>query len=230
MAVEIWSYPWNSVISPFLLALLIPISYSLIRNRKELKTLLLIFICSLVIVVFYPITSYLATIMPMFGYSIGKLLLFVLLPTVTVFYIERWHIKEIFSNLGVRKKGIRESVLYGLAAALITIIVSMAVASYQPDVIGRIVLFFEAFTEEFFFRGFLLLYLTEKTTSKIAYTTSILGFILIHPQHFGSLFLISTIAQGVLLAIVADKTKNIIGPWISHGLNRLVPVLIKTFL
>ncbi len=133
-------------------------------------------------------------------------------------------------NLGVRKKNMSKSVLYGLVAAVITVVITMVVATTTFDLFFRIIMFFESFTEEFFFRGFLFLYLLTKTNKKVAYATSILGFVLIHPQHFTSLFLLSTIAQALLLTIVADKTGNIVGPWVSHGLNRFLPSLIKTFL
>jgi membrane protease YdiL (CAAX protease family) len=90
-------------------------------------------------------------------------------------------------------------------------------------------MFIEAFNEEFFFRGILLLYLLKITDIKIAYTTSVLAFILAHPQHFNSLWLVSTSLQAILLVAVSYKTKNIIGPWISHGLNRILPSLIISF-
>ena len=34
-------------------------------------------------------------------------------------------------------------------------------------------------------------------------------------------------SQGILMGIIAYKTKNIIGPWIGHGLNRVIPPLIR---
>jgi len=210
-----------------IIAVLIPLVYSL-NKRKERKPVIAILICSIAVVVFYPLTTFLSGLNSLFGYAIGKVILFVLFPVITIFYVERWNLRGIFSNLGVRKKGVRKSLIYGLLAAVVTIAITVLVAgSSQFDLIYRTIMFFEAFTEEFFFRGFLFLYLLTKTNRKIAYVTSILGFILIHPQHFTSLFLISTITQGVLLTIVTDKTKNIMGPWVSHGLNRVFPVLIR---
>jgi membrane protease YdiL (CAAX protease family) len=91
-------------------------------------------------------------------------------------------------------------------------------------------MFFEAFTEEFFFRGVLFLYLLSKTNVKIAYLTSVPAFVLMHPQHFTSLFIISTVTQAILLTVITHKTKNIIGPWVAHGLNRILPSAIRLFL
>jgi len=219
----------------FLFALLIPIIYSLKNDKKELKSIFLITLCCIALVIFYPITDYLSILIPLIGYSLGKFILFVMFPVITVFYIENWNLKDIFSKLGVKKKNISKSVFYGLITAIVTIIITVFILSFtliesQFDLVYRTIMFFEAFTEEFFFRGFLFLYLIKKTDLKVAYATSILGFILIHPQHFSRWFLISTISQGILLTIVAEKTKNIIGTWLSHGLNRFVPTLIRIFI
>jgi membrane protease YdiL (CAAX protease family) len=226
MAINLGLFP----VAPLLIALLIPLLYSL-KKRKEVRSVVLIALCSVILVVLYPLVSFLGGVIPLFGYSVGKIVLFVLLPVITVLYIERWKIKDIFSNLGVRRKNLPRSIYYGLLAAVVTVIITILVStSIQFDAAFRTIMFFEAFTEEFFFRGFLFLYLVKKTSLKVGYATSILGFVLIHPQHFTSLFLVSTIAQAVLLTVIADKTKNIIGPWVSHGANRLFPSLIRVLL
>jgi membrane protease YdiL (CAAX protease family) len=219
--------------SPMMLAFLIPIAYSLNKKRRNLRTILLIALCGLGTVVFYSLTSYLYTLpfMKLSGYSVGKFMLFVLLPAATVFYIEGWDWRKILRELGVHDKNLRKSVHYGLLAAAVTIVVTLAVMNDATfDIVNHTILFFEAFNEEFFFRGFLFLYLMKKTSRDIAFATSTSAFVLAHPQHFTELFLISTIVQGLLLTWVADKTKNIIGPWVGHGLNRCMPTLIKSLL
>ena len=139
--------------------------------------------------------------------------------------------KDILSKLGIRKENLAKSLIYGLIAAAITITITVLVIQTMPfDWVYRIIMFFEAFTEEFFFRGLLFLYLLSKTDLKVAYVTSILGFVLMHPQHFSSFFLISTITQGILLTVVVHKTKNITGAWVGHGLNRFFPVLLRNML
>ena len=220
-----------SPIAPFLLALLIPLAYSLKNQRKNLKAILAIIVCSIAMVAFYPLTYYLSENIPLFGYTIAKFILFVLFPVITLFYIERWKLKEIFSKLGIHKQNLKKSLIYGILAALVTITVTVFLISSMPfDFAYRIIMFFEAFTEEFFFRGFLFLYLLAKTNLKIAYPTSILGFVLMHPQHFTSPFLLSTITQGILLTVVTHKTKNIVGTWVGHGLNRFFPLIIRNLL
>jgi membrane protease YdiL (CAAX protease family) len=203
-------------------ALLIPLIYSLLWKKSEFKTLAILFLTGILIVFLYPITTYLP-------YALGKLIIFVILPILALFYMERWSLRKILSKTGIHKLNLQRSILYGLAAAAITITITILVSTTTSfDLIYRTIMFFEAFTEEFLFRGVLLLYLAKKTNLRVAYLTSILGFILIHPQHFTSLFIFSTASQAILLVIVANKTQNIIGPWISHGLNRFLPSLVKT--
>ena len=215
-------------VAPMLLSLAIPITYCLKWNRKGLKGVLLISLCCLGVVVFYPLTSILGEAFPIYGYAIAKAVLFMLFPVMTILLVERWKISEVLVNLGFRQDGISRSVVYGLLAVLITAaatILASSASSLFP--LHQTVLFFEAITEEFFFRGFLLIYLLRKTSPKAAYLTSVLAFVLAHPQHFLTLHLIPLILQGVLLALVAYKTKNIIGTWLSHGLNRTLPSLIR---
>jgi membrane protease YdiL (CAAX protease family) len=226
MAINLGAFP----ILPLIFALLIPIAYSLIKARNR-KSIALITLCSILMIALYPLVSFLGDLIPLFGYSLGKIILFVLFPVLTILYLERWKIRDIFSGLGVRRKGLPRSVLYGITAAAVTIAITVLVMEpYQFDLAFRVIMFFESFTEEFFFRGFLFLYLLTKTSTRTAFATSVLGFILVHPQHFTNLFLVSTAAQGILLTIVAQKTRNILGPWIGHGLNRFLPILIKNLI
>jgi membrane protease YdiL (CAAX protease family) len=71
------------------------------------------------------------------------------------------------------------------------------------------------------------LYIWKITNLKVAYSTSVLAFVLAHPQHLTALSLLVVATQGILLGVVTYKTKNIIGPWISHGLNRVIPSWIS---
>ena len=224
MSISLGRYP----IALLIVALLIPLMYCLKWKKKEVKNIALLNVCGLMMVFFYPLTHSLSTKGGVVGYTIGKTIIFVLLPMLLVFYTEKWKIKDILFHAGIRKENMRKSIIYGLMAAGITIIITVLVSSAsEPDIFWRVVMFFEAFTEEFFFRGILLLYLARKTNTRVAFLTSVVGFILIHPQHFGSKFVISTVAQAILLAIVVNKTENIMGAWLAHGLNRNIPSLIR---
>jgi len=218
-----------------LLAFIIPMVYCIRWKKTNLRKVILIFICCIVIVILYPITTYLGNfIEPTLGYFLGKLILFTLLPFVTILYLERWKIKTTLMELGVKKEKLTVSILLGLGVLLITVVIALLIyglgQAESPSAYWNTIMFFDAFNEEFLFRGILLLYLWKITDLKIAYVTSVLVFILAHPQNFTSLYLISTAVQGILLGIVTYKTRNLVGPWISHGLNRIIPQIISAFL
>jgi len=218
-----------------LLALVIPISYCIKWKKTNLRKVVLISICCIFIVILYPITTFLGNIMePTLAYFLGKLILFTLLPFVTILYLERWKIKTTFMELGIKKEKLMMSILLGLGALIITVILSLILIKWgqteSPSAYWNTIMFFDAFNEEFLFRGVLLLYLWKITDFKLAFATSILAFILAHPQHLTSLSLITVAAQGILLGIVTYKTKNLVGPWISHGLNRVIPQIIAALL
>jgi len=222
-------------IALMLLALIIAIVYCIKWKKTNLRKVVLIFIICIFIVILYPITIYLGNIIePTLGYFLGKLILFVLLPFITILYLERWKIKTTLMELGIKKEKLMMSILLGLGTLLITVVIALLIYGWgqaEPQsTYWNAIMFFDAFTEEFLFRGFLLLYLWKITDLKIAYVTSVLAFILAHPQNFTSLYLISTAAQGILLGIVTYKTKNLVGPWISHGMNRVIPQIIFALL
>ena len=223
------------VIAPILLALLIPIIYCIGWKKESLWKVIAISICCIFIVFLYRITVDLGNIIePTLGYFIGKLILFTILPLITILYLERCKIKTALTEVGVKKEKLVMSILLGLGVLVITVILALIIYGWgqtEPaSAYWNIVMFFEAFNEEFLFRGVLLLYLWKITDLKVAYVTSVLAFILAHPQHLPSLSLIGVAAQGILLGIVTYKTKNLIGPWISHGLNRAIPSLIRIVL
>jgi membrane protease YdiL (CAAX protease family) len=222
-------------IALMLFALVIPIIFCIKWKKTNLRKIVLISICCIFIVILYPITTYLGNIIePTLGYFLGKLILFTLLPFITLLHLERSKIKTTLKELGVKKEKLMMSILLGLGAFLITVIITVLIDRWiyvEPgSAYWNTIMFFDAFNEEFLFRGVLLLYLWKITDLKIAYTTSVLAFILAHPQNFTSLYLISTTAQGILLGIVTYKTKNLIGPWISHGLNRIIPQVFSALL
>ncbi len=168
-------------------------------------------------------------------YTAVKILLFFILPLLLLFIIKR---KKSILNLekfGIKKEGLKKSVwlcilfipiMFGITAIIHYFYINGTVF----DVIAGIMSFFEAFTEEFFFRGILFIYLLSRTNLKIAYITSIASFILVHPQHLASIFIIGTIIQGILTIEICRRSDNIIGAWLLHGANRFFTIVIIPFL
>ena len=216
-------------IALMLLALFIPLIYCLKWRRESLRKVVIIFICCILIVIGYRITVDLGKIIePILGYFIGKFILFTLFPLLVILYLEKSKIKTALMQTGVRKDKVSVSFLLGLGALAITATLTLIIwwGKIEPNsVYWNFVMFFEAFNEEFLFRGVLLLYLWKITNLKVAYSTSVLAFILAHPQHLTQMSLIIVIMQGILWGVITYKTKNLIGSWVSHGLNRIIPSL-----
>ena len=218
-------------IALMLLSLLIPLIYCLKWKRESLRKVTIIFICCVLIVIGYRITVDLGKIIePIFGYFVGKFILFTLFPLIIILYLEKCKIKTVLTRVGIKKEKLVMSILFGLGVLVITAILTLIIwwGKIEPaSAYWNVIMFFEAFNEEVLFRGVLLLYLWKITNLKVAYLTSVLAFILAHPQHLTQLSLIIVIVQGILWGIITYKTKNLIGSWVSHGLNRIIPSLIS---
>lgn len=218
-------------IALMLLALLIPLMYCLNWKRENLRKVAIISTCCVLIVIGYRITVDLGKIIePTLGYLIGKFILFTLFTLIAILFLEKCEIKTVLLQTGVKKENLSISVLFGLGVLVITAILTLIVwwGKIEPaSLYWDVIIFFEAFNEEFLFRGVLLLYICKITNLKVGYSTSVLAFILAHPQHLTALSLLIVATQGILLGAVTYKTKNLIGPWISHGLNRIIPSWIS---
>jgi hypothetical protein len=70
----------------------------------------------------------------------------------------------------------------------------------------------------------------SKTNLKIAYVTSLTSFILMHPQNFTNLFIVSTIVQGILTIEICRRSSNLTGAWIVHGTNRFFSIVLYPLL
>lgn len=221
-----------------LIPMVLPILYAVKYKRESLVEILLITITMIFIVVAYwPFTVGFnsdANIFP-------KFLLFVFIPLIVLYLT--WKIRNKdkkkdypFEQFGITNKGIEKSLKFGLILIPIMLIVTfiaksfMTSASIQPNFPLGVVSFVESFTEEFFFRGILFLFLLTKTNLKIAYITSLASFTLMHPQNFTNPFIISTIVQGLLTIEICRRTKNLTGAWVLHGTNRFFSIVILPFL
>ena len=226
-------YILKIAIAPVIFALIIPLAYCHKWKKESLERVVVLSLCILGIVGLYPAVNYLAGMYGDTGYFLGKFILFTLLPFAVIAYFERWNVRDALKHFGVRKERVWPSIFLGIGALVITLLISLAITWGNEGITSlswNAVMFFDAFNEEFLLRGVLFLYLWKLTELRIAYATSITAFIFAHPQNFESLFIIATAAQGILLMIVTRRTGNILGPWISHGLNRTVIQVIRALL
>lgn len=224
---------------PMLIPMIIPIVYGIKYNRDSLLEICIItFTMIFIVVAYWPLTVGLNSS----ANIITKFLLFVLLP-LAFLYIT-WKIKNkqkkekqsfTFNQYGITSVGFEKSLNLGLLFLPIMLLVTFLVkymigGSFDGDFSLGVVSFMESFTEEFFFRGILFIFLMSRTNLKIAYITSFASFILMHPQNFSNLFIISTMVQGFLTIEICRRSKNLVGAWVLHGTNRFFSIVIIPFI
>ena len=213
---------------PMLVPMIIPVVYCWKYSKDSLGKLWPIILSMVLIVVLYTSMFGIIPVPYHVDYTLIKFILFVFMPLAILYMWDRKRpLKERLADFGIRKKGTEESLklsAFVLPAMLASIAFTsfMLERSYNPsEPIYSILSFFESFTEEFFFRGILFLYLWKFVDIRIAYITSMASFILMHPQYFWGLAILPGIVQTILTTIIAHKTKNIAGPWVLHGASRI---------
>jgi len=217
-----------------LIPMIIPILYAIKYRKESLVDIIILILIMIVIVIFYwPLT-----ISFYFSANIfSKFILFVLFPLLIFFIIFKIKNNELnnkvlnLSQFGLTFKGLKSSVKLGLIFIPLMLIITFLVkyiinGYYTIDFFLGFISFFESFTEEFLFRGVLFLFLIRKTNLKVAYVTSLSSFILMHPQNFSNLFIISTLVQGLITLEICRRSRNLAGAWIVHGTNRFFSIVI----
>lgn len=219
---------------PMLVPMIIPLFYCFTYKKESLVEVVTITMSMILIVIFYyPLET--STFLSTHTYTVVKVLLFILLPLLLLFIIKRKKSILILEQVGIKKNGLNKSVwlcilFLPIMLGVTALIHFFSLSEISFDLIAGIVSFFEAFTEEFFFRGILFLYLLRKTNLQIAYITSLASFILVHPQHLGSIFIIGTIVQGLLTIEICRRSENLLGAWFLHGANRFFSLVLIPFL
>jgi membrane protease YdiL (CAAX protease family) len=222
-----------------LIPMSIPLFYGIKYKRESLLEIIIIILVMIGIVIFYwPLTL---------GFDssaniITKFLLFVLVPLFFLILSDKIRYKQKnekldfqFSQFGITSNGIEKSLKLGFLFLPLMLIITfiakyMMGGVFNPNFPLGVVSFVESFTEEFFFRGILFLFLMSKTNLKIAYITSLGSFILMHPQNFTNPFIISTIVQGLVTLEICRRTSNLAGAWIVHGTNRFFSIFLYPLL
>ena len=230
---------FDFILWPMLIPMFLPLIYALMYKLDSLIEIGVITLSMLLIVISYwPLTLRFNST----SNIVTKFLLFILLPLFLLYIAfnvqnKLKNEKRVisFERFGIRRDGLKNSLLLGLLLIPLMLLFTYAAkymigGFYEANFSVGIVSFVESFTEEFFFRGVLFLFLISRTDLKIAYTTSLASFVLMHPQNFSNLFIISTILQGFLTLEICRRSKNIVGAWILHGTNRFFSIAIFPFL
>jgi membrane protease YdiL (CAAX protease family) len=219
---------------PMLIPMIIPLIYCVKYKRESLaETGIITLAMVLIVVLYWPLLT--SNLTNTFTYPVIKVLLFVILPLILLVVITRDTSLLHGISYGLTKQGLKKSLFWFVLFLPLMLIVAGLIqyhigVTWIADVVGGILSFFEAFTEEFFFRGILFIFLLRKTTMKIAYSTSLASFILMHPQNLTTFFIIATIVQGIITLEIARRSYNIIGSWMLHGSNRFFELVILPLL
>ena len=166
-------------------------------------------------------------------YLFVKVILFVL-PGFVIIKLRKYK----SSDFGITMKGLRLSLLLGFGFLIITALTNAVMFSVTKPfnlfmfVSWSIPLFFDAFNEEFLFRGIFFLFTYKNTKNlPLSYIVSMMVAFAWHPLEL--IRMIPVFVQGTLLCYLLYKSKNIHGAWISHGINRtlgsVVAQLLKFF-
>lgn len=227
----------NFFLWPMIIPMIIPLFYCIKYKKESLKEIIAIILSIiLIIITYWPLSNIITTSQNI----VVKFILFIILPIIILYIFNREKSAFDLKNYGIKKVGLNKSIIFSMIFLPIMLLATfvikyVGVVTYDADLIGGTISFFESFSEEFFFRGILFIYLLSKTNIKIAYITSLTCFILMHPQHlenYKNLFFIATIIQGFLTIEIARRSENIIGAWILHGVNRffgiaIIPLLLN---
>lgn len=221
---------FNFFLWPMLIPMIIPFFYCLKYKKDACSDIGIITIAMILIVLLYwpLLTSNLAST---YTYLFVKVFLFVIFPIFLIAVI-KYDISAIHGiSYGVTERGLVKSFFWFILLLPIMLVVTGLIqnyhgVAYSVNFVNGVISFFEAGTEEFFFRGILFIFLLKKTNIQIAYVTSLMSFILIHPQNISNIFIIGTIIQGILVLEIARRSHNIIGSWMLHGSNRFFELVI----
>lgn len=155
-----------------------------------------------------------------------------LLPCIIIIKLRRYKL----SDFGITKERQGLSLLLGFGILIITTLTNAVIFVQNPEMtlawtsqfvspsnlvmIWSIPLFFDAFNEEFLFRGVFFLFAYKNTENlPLAYIVSMMVAFAWHPE-FTLFRMVPVFVQGTLLCYLLYKSKNIHGAWISHGINR----------
>jgi membrane protease YdiL (CAAX protease family) len=224
----------NLFLWPMLVPMLLPLFFCIKFKKEtffEIVTITLIMV--LIVLLYWPLVT--SNIFSSYTYVGVKILLFVILPIVIFILIKRNTSPLHIAVYGIRKEKVKKSIVWFVLLLPIMLVITGLIQYYHgvgwnAELIPGVISFFEAFTEEFFFRGILFIFLLQKSTMKIAYVTSFASFTLMHPQNLATIFIIGTIIQGILTLEITRRSNNIIGAWLLHGSNRLFELVLLPLL
>lgn len=177
------------------------------------------------------------------------IVLFIIVPFLWYFLVNRLTLKEMFSRLKLRLEGIDIAFLWGIVsgiAMLVTVIVIGIILiklGYGSEELSNIpdieqyfslpsmflLITFQPIAEEIFFRGFLLEKIDSITGKKMAILVTAVLFGLAH-MSYGRLYpVVIPMAMGIILGFIVVKTKNLYSAIIAHIIFNFTSFVLYIF-
>ncbi|MEA3458471.1 MAG: type II CAAX endopeptidase family protein [Candidatus Thermoplasmatota archaeon] len=168
--------------------------------------------------------------------------LFIAVPLLWYRLVNKFNLKQMFSHLKLRTKGIDEAFLWGILTMIFAFAIIIAIGavmtylgfdltdssnipeleSYFSLPLMLVLIAFQPIGEEIFFRGFLLEKFNSLVGKEVAIIATALLFGVAHLS-FGNVYpAIITVIVGLLLAFLVIKTKNLYSAITAHILFNLV--------
>jgi membrane protease YdiL (CAAX protease family) len=168
--------------------------------------------------------------------SVITVLIFFVTPILWYLLVNKYSIKEMLNRLKLRSERIDEAFLWGVLAAIAMLIIVIAIGfilyslGYDQEDLSNVdvlagnlsiasmafIIIIQSFSEEVFFRGFLLEKIDSVAGEKMAIFVTALLFGLAH-MSYGKIYpVIMPVIMGFLLGFVVFKTKNLYSAIVAH--------------
>jgi hypothetical protein len=168
--------------------------------------------------------------------SVITVLIFFAVPVIWYLLVNKYSIKEMLSSLKLRSERIDEAFLWGILAAIAMLIIVFAIGfilysfGYDSEDLSNVdvlagnlsiasmafIIIIQSFSEEVFFRGFLLDKIDSVAGEKMAIFVTALLFGLAH-MSYGKIYpVIMPVVMGFLLGFVVCRTKNLYSAIVAH--------------
>jgi len=174
------------------------------------------------------------------------LVLFLGAPFLWYLLVNHESIKQMFDSLRLRTKGITRAAMWGIAAAIIIVILEFIISllliisgqvqenfsnvpilfAYTSPLVMLFVILVQSPAEEIFFRGFLLGKIDAVAGEKIAIISTAIFFGLAHFSYDKPLLVLVIILMGLVLGFIVVKTKNLFSSITAHVLVNLTAFVL----
>jgi len=236
----------ESSVWPLLLCMIVPFSYWIKFQRDKQHFLKLLAILGVLIVCVLLSDYFIVNATNDFESFMDRILSYSLLPFVLILIIFKGIFKDSsfleFKKFSLGRQGVVKTTRLFLYCIPIIIVLDVLIYLIMlqnlnnsrmgsTDFWNGGIYFFDAFNEEFLFRGILFMVLLSLTSLRAAWVTSIAGFALAHTRYYLAepslihyLPMLSVIVVAIITVEIARRSENIIGSWLIHGSSNFISV------